>query len=155
MNALPLIDQRAIEAEIFRALYLTLSAKAGKPAALAAVADAVEALGLAAGKAFAAAAPNGPSFDHFATVLDSWRASGALTVENVRQTGHELTFTVTRCTYVERYRAMGLPEELAGLVSCGRDEPFARGYSPKLALERPQTLAAGAPGCAFRFIWRD
>lgn len=155
MNAPPLIEQRAIEAQIFRAFYLTLSAKAGKTAALAAVAEAVEALGLAAGQAFAATAPNGPSFDHFATILDIWRASGALEVENARQTGRELTFTVTRCAYVERYRTMGLPEELVGLVSCGRDEPFARGYSPKLALERPQTLATGAPGCAFRFTWRD
>lgn len=150
-----LLRQRAIEADIFRAMYLTLAETLGKDAALEAVRRAACDLAAQAGRAFAFGAPGGASFAHFQTVVDLWRGSGALSIENVQSGPDELSFEVTRCAYVETYREMGLPEELVGLVSCCRDEPFATAYSPHIVMERPETISAGAPRCCFRFTWKD
>jgi hypothetical protein len=108
-----------------------------------------------AGRDFAAQAPGGPSFEHFKTILSAWKQGGALVVEHVRDTDRVLTFSVTRCLYVEAYRAMGVPAEVLPLLSCARDSPFASAYHPALELDRPCTLAGGADACLFRFTWRD
>ncbi|MBI4803642.1 MAG: L-2-amino-thiazoline-4-carboxylic acid hydrolase [Desulfovibrio sp.] len=152
---IPLLEQRAIEASIFKALYQALKEKNGRKAALETVETAARSMAVQAGLSFAAKAPDGPSFEHFKTVLDMWRGSGALDIEDVRSGKDELTFTVTRCGYVEKYREMGLPEELAGLISCCRDEPFAQAYSNRIFMERPETIGSGADCCRFRFTWKD
>jgi hypothetical protein len=154
-KSIPLIQQRVIEANIFGVVYKSLCTRMSREDALAAVRAAVDALAYEAGKAFAKRAPNGASFEHFASILEVWQDSGALTIDNVAATGNELTFEVTRCAYVEKYREMGLPQELVSMISCARDEPFAEGYSSRLSMERTQTLGDGAPSCSFRFIWRD
>jgi len=152
---IPLLERRAAEAGVFLAMYRALLARVDKDAALAAVREAVSALAAQAGRDFAAQAPGGPQFDHFRTVLDLWRGSGALAIGDVESSPAELRFTVTRCAYVERYQAMGLPDELVGLLSCARDEPFARAYSPHISMERPETLGNGGSCCRFRFIWSE
>ncbi|MFP5240031.1 MAG: L-2-amino-thiazoline-4-carboxylic acid hydrolase [Acidobacteriota bacterium] len=152
---IPLLERRAVEAGTFLAMYRSLLARMAQTQALEAVRGAVESLAAQAGREFAAQAPGGPSFAHFSTVLGMWRGSGALEIDNVEQSERELRFTVTRCAYVERHKAMGLPEELAGLISCARDEPFARAYSPHIVMERPETLGNGGSCCRFRFIWSE
>ena len=62
---------------------------------------------------------------------------------------------MTRCRYAETYREMGLPEELATRISCLRDGAFVAGYSDKLRLDRPGTIASGAASCPFTFTWND
>jgi hypothetical protein len=152
---IPLLEQRAIEASIFKALYQALKEKNGRKAALDTVETAARSMAEQAGLSFAAKAPDGPSFEHFKTVLDMWRGSGALAIEDVRSDKDELTFTVTRCGYVEKYREMGLPEELAGLISCCRDEPFAKAYSGHISMERSETIGSGSDCCRFKFTWKD
>ena len=152
---IPLLEQRAIEASIFKALYQALKEKNGQQAALETVATAARAMAQQAGLGFAGKAPDGPSFEHFKTVLDLWRGSGALDIEDVRSGPDELSFTVTRCAYVEKYREMGLPEELTGLISCCRDEPFAKAYSGHISMERPETIGSGSECCRFRFTWEN
>ena len=76
-------------------------------------------------------------------------------LNDVRVAPGRLSFVVTRCRYAESYRAMGLPEELATRVSCLRDGAFVAGYSPKLRLDRPSTIASGATTCPFTFTWED
>ena len=85
----------------------------------------------------------------------SARAAAASSAANPLRAPDELSFEVTRCAYVETYREMGLPEELVGLVSCCRDEPFATAYSPHIVMERPETIGQGAARCRFRFTWKD
>ncbi|MEE9473032.1 MAG: L-2-amino-thiazoline-4-carboxylic acid hydrolase [Acidimicrobiia bacterium] len=63
-------------------------------------------------------------------------------------------FKVTRCHYIECYEGMELPPELVELLSCARDAPFARAYSPRLYFSRDQTLASGASFCDFCYSWR-
>lgn len=153
-----LLEQRLVEASIFRAMYATLSETLGQQAALEAVTQAAKSLAAQAGRAFAACAPpedGGPGFEHFKTVLELWRGTGALEIENVRDGNGELSFEVTRCAYVDRYREMGLPEELAGVLSCCRDEPFAKAYSEHVSMERSKTIGEGADRCRFKFTWRD
>lgn len=134
-------------------VYATLLESHGPETALAMVTRTLERAALEAGRAFAAKAEGGPCLKHFATVLDLWRGTGALDIEDVRLTGNELSFKVVRCSYAETYRDMGLPEILVHTLSCVRDAPFARGYFQHLRLERPETIAAGYPACGFRFIW--
>lgn len=150
-----LLEQRAIEAGVFKALYGAMKAEMGREGALLTIERAVRGLAGEAGRAFAAKAPDGPSFEHFKTVLGVWRGSGALDIEDVKAGPDELAFTVTRCAYVDAYREMGLPPELTGLISCCRDEPFAKGYSERVHMERPETIGAGGERCRFRFIWQD
>ena len=153
--AIPLIEQRLIEANIFAVVYKSLCGRIGSTDALPAVRAAVDALAYEAGKAFARTSKGGANFAHFCTILDTWQASGALTIRNVATTASELEFEVTRCVYVEKYREMGLPQELVSMLSCARDHPFAEGYCANLRMERSQTLGDGAPCCRFRFNWSD
>ena len=152
-TTIPLLEQRRIEAGMLAQVYDTLCADQGPDAALRIIRATLERAAEAAGQAFAAKAQGGPCLKHFATVLDLWRGTGALDIEDVRLEGNELTFRVVGCRYAEAYRDMGLPEELVRTLSCVRDEPFARGYSDRLRLDRPETIAAGHPACGFRFIW--
>ncbi|MCP4899587.1 MAG: L-2-amino-thiazoline-4-carboxylic acid hydrolase, partial [bacterium] len=39
--------------------------------------------------------------------------------------------------------------------SCCRDEPHARGFNPRLRLERTKTLMEGADHCDFRYSLED
>lgn len=150
-----MLARRTAEAQALAAVYQTLLPRLGEGGALDAVRVALDALAADAGRAFAAQAPHGPGLEHFATILDLWRGSGVLDVEDVVLVGDTLTFRVTRCGYVQAYRSMGLPEVLVGELSCRRDAPFARGYHHGLRLERPETIAAGHDACGFRFTWSE
>ncbi|EFL51463.1 conserved hypothetical protein [Solidesulfovibrio fructosivorans JJ]] len=148
-----MLAQRCFEAAMLAEVYAVLVERCGKETALGVIEETVERAALEAGKRFAAKAPDGPSLTHFAAVTDMWRAGGALTIENVRREPDRLSFDVTRCRYAERYREMGLPEELVTRISCLRDGAFVAGYCDKLRLTRPGTIASGADRCPFTFIW--
>ncbi|WP_300155934.1 L-2-amino-thiazoline-4-carboxylic acid hydrolase [Solidesulfovibrio sp.] len=150
-----LLEQRRIEAAVLAQTYAVLAARLGREDALAVIEDVVRGAALAAGKAFAASAPHGPGLEHFAAVAGTWQAGGALVIENVRRDGNTFSFDVTRCRYAEAYREMGLPEELATRISCLRDGAFVAGYSEKLKLSRPETIASGASCCPFTFTWNE
>ncbi|GAB7021572.1 L-2-amino-thiazoline-4-carboxylic acid hydrolase [Salidesulfovibrio brasiliensis] len=147
------IDRRIIEAEMLGRVYEELCRTHDRDAALAVIANTVARAGREAGKAFAAAAPGGPSLAHFKTVVDIWRAGGALDIAVEEDSDTAFSFRVTRCGYVDAYREAGMPEELCRTISCNRDAPFAEAYDPRLTLERPCTIAAGAEACRFRFVW--
>uniref|UniRef100_A0A7C3WH71 L-2-amino-thiazoline-4-carboxylic acid hydrolase n=1 Tax=Fundidesulfovibrio putealis TaxID=270496 RepID=A0A7C3WH71_9BACT len=149
-----LLERRQVEAGIFLAMYTTLLREMEPLKALDTVARAVAELAEQAGRDFAAQAPDGPNFAHFCSVFELWRGSGSLDIADLNVEGNRVSFSVTRCAYVEAYRHMDLPDELAVLLSCARDEPFAKGYSPNIVMERPETIAEGAPSCPFSFIWR-
>ena len=154
-SAMSLLDRRIIEAEMLANIYRTLRAHHSRDHALALVQETIEQGAFQAGQAFSAQAPGKPDFAHFQTIVDVWRGTGALTLENVRAGDRSLCFHVTRCAYVAAYRDMGLPPELCSMISCCRDEPFARGYSPNIAMERPQTIGGGAKYCDFTFVWES
>ncbi len=152
-QVIPLLPRRRIEAEMLLRVYRVLCPQVGPDRALAVVSTAVEGAAEAAGREFARQAPEGPSLEHFATVLDRWREGDALDLRDVRLGEEALSFTVTRCRYADLYRSMGLSIPLARALSCGRDAAFARGYHAGLTLERRGTIVEGAAACRFRFVW--
>ncbi len=150
-----LLERRRIEAALLAETHAVLVERLGPEAALSIIEAIVEKAARQAGRAFAAAAPDGPSLAHFASVAEAWRAGGALVIENVVRQGDTFSFDVTRCRYAEAYREMGLPEELATRISCLRDGAFVAGYSDNLRLTRPETIASGARRCPFTFTWEN
>lgn len=154
LSKIPLSARRAIEAEIITKIMASATMRVGVEEARAILDDAIATAAFNAGQAFAAKAPGGvPSLEHFAKVLDIWQMGGALDIADIRQDATSLGFSVTRCGYMDLYRELGIPAGLHAALSCSRDAAFAAGYSPRLALERPETIAQGAKRCAFLFRW--
>ncbi len=154
-NSYSLLEQREIEARTMAVLYESMAERLGQDQALEILDHALESMAMAAGKAFAASAPEGPSFEHFKTIVGVWRGTGALTIENIDESENTLRFDVTRCAYVQLYRELNLPECLIRRLSCGRDAPFAKGYSKRILFRRTKTLGSGGPHCDFQFTWQD
>lgn len=154
-NAPSLLERRAIEAEMLLRVYDAASASHGPAAALRVLEQAVDAAALAAGRQFALGAPlGGPSLAHFATILDRWQEGGVLDIRHVRLDEKALSFEVTRCGYAQRYAHMGVPKHLRTVFSCRRDAAFVEGYSARLSMERPDTIAEGHSSCGFVFRWQ-
>lgn len=150
---LPQIERRRIEAAILKRVYDALCQSMPANQAAAHLERAIAADARAAGAAFAATAPGGPSLAHFATVINRWTEGGALEIAGPELADNVLTVTVTRCGYAEMYRDMGLPHSLPVILSCLRDIHFAAGYSPHLTMTRPATIAEGGRECPFRYEW--
>lgn len=144
---------RTAQASLAARIFESLANAVGADQARAVLADAVQKDAHCAGAAFARLAPQAPSLAHFATVLERWREGGALAIEDVALAGNTLSFAVKDCAYARAYADMGLDLELAFILSCSRDEPFAHGYSPRLSMERSRTIMQGAPACLFTFSW--
>ena len=144
---------RTAQASLAARIFESLKDGLGPDQAQAYLADAIATDARCAGAAFARLAPQAPSLAHFATVLERWREGGALAIEDVALAGNTLSFVVTHCAYARAYADMGLDPELGFILSCSRDEPFAHGYSPRLSMERSQTIMQGAPACLFTFTW--
>jgi hypothetical protein len=145
---------RSAQAGLAIRILESMTREVGPDKALGILAEAIENDSRSGGEAFARLAPEGPCLEHFSTVLERWRAGGALTIENVELEGTTLSFAVTNCGYARAYADMGIAPDVGAVLSCSRDEPFAQGYSPKLTMQRTQTIMNGAPSCLFTFTWK-
>ncbi len=148
-----LLQRRLVEAGVFKRVFSVLAEGWGRETALEVIGRAVERDARAAGKDFAAQAPEGPSLEHFATILERLGRGGALELDQVELGPGRFSYRVTRCRYVEQYAGMGIDRELAYTLSCRRDAAFARGYHPDLVMERDSTLARGQGECRFLYTW--
>lgn len=88
--------------------------------------------------------------DELAEDVAGWGIGGSMEIEVLERTPTRFSFNVTRCPYFETYRELGL-ERYGVAFSCCRDEPFARGFNPRLRLERTQTIMEGSDHCDFRY----
>ena len=152
-EGLSMLEKRRIEAEILKEVYETLKESHGEEVAKKTIAESVRRSAIEQARAFAAAAPGGPSLKAFQDVMPLWTKGGALEIEVKEQTDTTFTFNVVRCRYAETYKAMGLGE-IGHLLSCNRDGAFCEGYDPKLKLERSQTIMQGASHCDFKTATR-
>lgn len=150
-----MLSIRTAQAGLVAHIWKSLCSEIGAERARAIVGNAILADARQAGEAFARLAPQGPSLEHFATVLARWQEGNALEIMEIDLTPPNLSFRVTRCGYAEAYAEMGLDPELGHILSCARDEAFAAGYSPLLVMHRPQTIMASAPCCIFTFTWKE
>ena len=153
-EGLSMLEKRRIEAEILKEVYQTLKESHGVEIARKTIAESVRRSAIEQARAFAAAAPGGPSLKAFQDVMPLWTKGGALEIQVKEQTADTFTFNVVRCRYAETYKAMGLGE-IGHLLSCNRDGAFCEGYDPKLKLERSQTIMQGASHCDFRYRYED
>jgi hypothetical protein len=153
-EGLSMLEKRQIEAEILKEVYETLKESHGEEVARTTIAESVRRSAIEQARAFAAAAPGGPSLKAFQDVMPLWTKGGALEIEVKEQTDTTFTFNVVRCRYAETYKAMGLGE-IGHLLSCNRDGAFCEGYDPKLKLERTQTIMQGASYCDFKYRYED
>jgi len=80
----------------------------------------------------------------------TWGEGAVWEMDVLEQTPTTYFFNVTRCPYYEKYRELGL-EEFGVEFSCCRDEPFVRGFNPRLILIRTKTLMEGADYCDFQY----
>jgi len=88
--------------------------------------------------------------DELVDEVATWGESYVWEMEVMERTPTTYFFNVTRCPYYEKYKELGL-EELGMAFSCCRDEPFARGFNPRLILVRTKTLMEGADHCDFQY----
>ncbi len=149
-----MIAARTAQAGLVARIWNCLQENVGPELAAKILTEAIQADAMAAGQTFARLAPHEPNLEHFATVLERWRQDNALTIADVTLTGSTLSFTVTDCAYARAYSDMGLAPDLGFILSCTRDEPFAKGYSPCLSMRRSPTIMQGHPCCQFTFTWR-
>ena len=151
-DGLSMLDKRKIEAEILKEVYETLKQSHGEEVAKKTIAESVRRSAIEQARAFAAAAPGGPSLKAFQDVMPLWTKGGALEIEVKEESAETFRFNVVKCRYAETYKAMGLGE-IGHLLSCNRDGAFCEGYDPKLKLERSQTIMQGASHCDFKYSY--
>ena len=152
-EGLSMLEKRKIEAEILKEVYETLKQSHGEAVAKKTIAESVRRSAIEQARAFAAAAPGGPSLKAFQDVMPLWTKGGALEIEVKEESAETFRFNVVKCRYAETYKAMGLGE-IGHLLSCNRDGAFCEGYDPKLKLERTQTIMQGASHCDFKYTYR-
>lgn len=75
----------------------------------------------------------------------------AMTMRFIEETERSLCFDVVRCRYAELYEQAGM-KNLGFCLSCSRDEPFTKGFNPRMRLVRTQTIMQGSSICDFRFL---
>ncbi len=148
-----MLEKRKIEAEILKEVYETLKQSHGEEVAKKTIAESVRRSAIEQARAFAAAAPGGPSLKAFQDVMPLWTKGGALEIQVKEESAETFRFNVVKCRYAETYKAMGLGE-IGHLLSCNRDGAFCEGYDPKLKLERSQTIMQGASHCDFKYTYR-
>ncbi|WP_187170482.1 L-2-amino-thiazoline-4-carboxylic acid hydrolase [Salidesulfovibrio onnuriiensis] len=149
------LERRKIEADMIGLLYRQMCEAMPQEAALAVVRAGLEKTAFRDGRAFAAQAPDGPSLEHFKSVVGLWAAGDAVEPEILEDGTDVFRLNILRCEYANAYRELGLPDELVRTISCCRDEPFARGYSERIEFRRTRTIAGGASHCDFLYRWKE
>jgi hypothetical protein len=141
------LQQRCIEAKIFKTFLTVLEREFGTEKARSLAASVVRDLAFDQGHEYRQLYPEG----NIGALADLWRSfaeGSALDVELIEQSEDCLRFRIKRCGYAEAYREMGLAD-LGCLLSCDRDEPFLKGFSDKITLDRSRTVMEGGRYCDF------
>jgi hypothetical protein len=150
---LPILEQRRIEASIIKPIYEEMKAEIGDEKARKIISAAITKNAIEQGAAYAKTEGGDTSLERFHALLPQWKANGALEVDMLEETETTVNYNVTRCQYAEMYKEMGLAD-IGHLLSCGRDGTFCKGYDPRIALIRTQTIMQGASHCDFCYRTR-
>ncbi|MBW2604106.1 MAG: L-2-amino-thiazoline-4-carboxylic acid hydrolase [Deltaproteobacteria bacterium] len=145
------IEKRAIEALAIAPVIRAVSQRIGREEAMAVLKEVNRQEAFQRGQNMMTEGQNG--IDELVHEVADWGEGGVWEMDVLEQTPTTYFFNVTRCPYYEKYRELGLEEFGVGF-SCCRDEPFARGFNPRLKLVRTQTIMEGADHCDFRYYLR-
>ncbi len=147
------IEKRAIEALAMAPLIKAVSQRIGRDEALAILQEVNQKEAFERGRRMAAEMERN-GIEELVDEVAGWGRGGVWEMDVLEQTSTTYFFNVTRCPYYEKYRELGL-EELGVGLSCCRDEPFARGFNPRLRLVRIKTIMEGCDHCDFRYYLDD
>jgi hypothetical protein len=147
------IEKRAIEALAIVPVIKAVSQRIGQDEALAILQEINQQEAFQRGRRMAAELERN-GIEELVEEVAGWGRGGVWEMNVLEHTSTTYFFNVTRCPYFEKYRALGLAEFGVGL-SCCRDEPFARGFNPRLRLVRTKTIMEGADYCDFRYYLDD
>ena len=151
--AISRIERRAIEALAVAPVMRAIERRIGRDEALALLTEVNQQEAFDRGRCLAEEyGRNG--IDELVEDVAGWAAGGSMEVEVLQRTPTRFFFDVTRCPYFETYKELGL-EQYGVAFSCCRDEPFARGFNPRLRLERKQTIMEGSDRCDFRYYLEE
>ncbi len=144
------LERRKIQAPLAACLIRAYAAELGQDMAVEIASAALKADAEAAG-AKAAEEYGGNSLRELARYIrEVWTKDNALTINVLEYSECRLRFDVTRCRYAELYDKLGV-KEFGYCISCGRDEPFARGFNPRIHMKRTHTIMEGDRICKFLF----
>jgi len=145
------LQRREIQAPIAACLIRGFAKVMGHDKALEVATAAVQADAMMAGKMMTEKY-GGNSIKVLGRVVrEVWAEDDAMTIHILEETEQNLSFDVTRCRYAELYEKANM-KELGSCLSCGRDEPFTKGFNPRMKLLRSQTIMQGSSRCDFRFV---
>jgi len=145
------IEKRAIEALAVAPIIRAVTQRIGKEGALAILREINQQEAFQRGQSMRKSdSQNG--IDELVDEVATWGEGGVWEMEVLERTPTTYFFNVTRCPYYEKYRELGL-EEFGVEFSCCRDEPFARGFNPRLILMRTKTIMEGDDHCDFQYYF--
>lgn len=151
MSDLPVLEKRRLQAEAIGPIFAEMAARLGRAQAEDILGAAIARAAVEEGARFRARVAEGSDvMAAFVELYELWTRGGALEIEVLEATAERYDFDVTRCSYAEMYREMGLGH-IGHLLSCNRDGTFCQGFDPGLKLDRGQTIMQGAPRCTFRY----
>jgi len=143
------IEKRSIEALAVAPVILAVAERIGMESALAILREVNRQEAFQRGQSMRKSeGQNG--IDELVDEVATWGEGGVWEMEVLERTPTTYFFNVTRCPDHEKYRELGL-DEFGVELSCCRDEPFARGFNPRLVLMRTKTLMEGADYCDFQY----
>ncbi len=144
------LERREIQAPLAASLIRAYAEELGYEKAVAIASEAIQADAESAG-AKAAEAYGGNGLRELARYIrEVWTMDNALSINVLEYSETRLRFDVTRCRYAELYDKLGI-KEFGVCLSCGRDEPFARGFNPHIHMKRTHTIMEGNRVCDFLF----
>ena len=147
--AISRLERRAIEALAVAPVIKAVAGRIGRKDALALLTEVNQQEAFDRGRCLAEECGR-RGIDELVEDVAGWGVGGSMKVEVLEHTPTTFFFDVTECPYFEIYRELGL-ERYGVAFSCCRDEPFARGFNPRLRLERTQTIMEGSDHCDFRY----
>ena len=143
------IEKRAIEALAIAPVIRAMFKKIGKDDALVILKEVNEQEAFQRGQdMMKSEGQNG--IEGLINEVASWGEGGIWEMDVLEQTSTTYFFNVHRCPYYEKYQELGL-NEFGVQLSCCRDDPFARGFNPRLKLVRSKTIMEGDDYCDFRY----
>ncbi len=145
------LKRREIQAPIAACLIRGFATVMGHDKALETATAAVQADAVKAGKIMAEKYGGNAIKELSCIVREVWAEDDAMSIRVLEETELTLSFDVTRCRYAELYEKAQM-KELGFCLSCCRDEPFTKGFNPRMKLVRTQTIMQDASFCDFRFV---
>ena len=147
---IPVIEQTKIQAQVLVPLIEALQAELGEERANALVRNALGDHYRRLGEQWRRSKGSSNLGETMASAFTAFAASEALDTQVREQSPDTFALDVTRCSYAEFYKELGVPE-LGFLLVCTSDYPFAEGLGPGIQLSRTQTIMQGATHCDFRY----